>query len=130
MEEALALMRADDFQPGSVAVVEGAPGLDLLDGQDEPVRVVSYLQNEATVSTRAAQDRFLVTSEANYPGWRAYLDGAEVPIIQTNVAFRGVRIPAGEHRVTFRFRPRILWWSGAISGLAMIALGWVFMARR
>lgn len=129
MEEGLALMRAGDYKPDSVAVVEGALGLDFPEGTDQPVGVMSYEQNEAVVSTRSTQDRFLVTSEANYPGWHAYLDGTEVPIVQTNVAFRGLRVPAGEHRITFRFRPAILWESAAITAVAMMAAAWALKSR-
>jgi hypothetical protein len=49
--------------------------------------------------------RLLITSEADYPGWRASLNGGEIPIIHTNVAFRGLQIPADRHRVEFVFRP-------------------------
>ena len=58
--------------------------------------------------------RLLMPSEADYPGWRAPLDGGEIPIIYTNVAFRGLQTPAGRYRVEFVFRPEILWWPAAI----------------
>jgi len=41
-----------------------------------------------------------------YPaGWKAYVDGEEVPIYRANYLFRAVPVPAGEHTVTLRFEP-------------------------
>ena len=64
----------------------------------------------------------LVTSEAWYPGWRAWIDGREHPLMLTNAAFRGLPVPAGRHTVTMRFEPAILWQSGALALAALAAL--------
>ena len=37
---------------------------------------------------------------------QAQVDGVPAPIWPTNLLFRGVVVPPGEHQVTFRFRPR------------------------
>ena len=123
MDEGLRIMGSPGFEPARTAVVEGLAGREYPPGDAPPVRTLSYRQNEVLIQTEAAQERFLVTSEANYPGWHAYVDGAEAPIVQTNVAFRGLTVPAGHHRVQFVFKPRILWWSGALNGLALLAAG-------
>ena len=39
------------------------------------------------------------------PGWIAEIDGKRVPILRADVLFRGVEVPAGRHRVVFRFVP-------------------------
>ena len=49
---------------------------------------------------------FLVTSETAYPGWHAWVDGHPRALVTTNVAFRGLAIPAGKHVVKMRFDPR------------------------
>jgi uncharacterized membrane protein YfhO len=40
-----------------------------------------------------------------YPGWVAEIDRRTVPILRANVLFRAVEVPAGSHRVVFRFAP-------------------------
>ncbi len=47
-------------------------------------------------------------SETYYPGWKAWLDDQPVPIYSTDIALRGVIVPAGAHRVRMEFRPLIL----------------------
>ena len=46
------------------------------------------------------------------PGWRAFVDGAERPVVLANLAGLGVVVPAGAHEVALRYHP---WrWSGGV----------------
>ncbi len=49
--------------------------------------------------------RWLLNSDAYYPGWYAYIDGARTPIMRANDVFKAIQVPAGTHRVQFVFRP-------------------------
>jgi hypothetical protein len=78
--------------------------------------VVSYGDDSVVIRTAADYDGVLVLTDSSYPGWVANVDGRPTPIYRANYLFRGVPVPAGEHVVTFSFRP----WSvvlGAIISL-------------
>ena len=48
----------------------------------------------------------LVLSEIYYPaGWEAILDGEPAEIHKTNYVLRSIVVPAGQHDVTFEFKP-------------------------
>jgi uncharacterized membrane protein YfhO len=72
-----------------------------------------------TVDVSTANGGFVVLSEAQYPGWRARIDGRIVPVQRVDVMFQGVAVPAGRHTVVFEFASTTLRAGIAISALAV-----------
>jgi uncharacterized membrane protein YfhO len=61
----------------------------------------------------------------------AAIDGIPAPVERANLTFRAVRVPAGEHIVTFTYAPGWLPWAIALSLAGLIALAGIFaLARR
>jgi uncharacterized membrane protein YfhO len=86
------------------------------------VKTLKYEPNSIEVSTQASLRSLLVLSETYYPGWKAWLDDQPTPIYPTDIALRGVIVPAGTHRVRLEFRPSILSISLGISLATAILL--------
>jgi hypothetical protein len=126
MDEALAILRSRGFDLREEAVVEGPLCADCQSAQRMPscptVRVLEYGARQFELETNAAAPAFLVTSETAYPGWHAWLDGQERAALVTDVAFRGLPVPAGKHLVKMRFDPEILWRSGWLTLAACAGL--------
>jgi len=80
----------------------------------------------------------VVLCEQYYPGWTLDVTTAgqtrRVPILPANSIMRGVPLPAGSHRLLFRYRPASFLWGAILSGLAWVALivwgGVSWFARR
>jgi hypothetical protein len=70
------------------------------------------------VEVRATGPGTLVLGDPMYPGWRASLDGSDVPIEPYLGLLRAVALPPGDHTVRFSFVPLSL---VAGLGLALIA---------
>ncbi len=109
------------------AAIEGASedaSRESLDPASTPGRAYfeSYSNDQLTLRTEAPARALLVISEAWYPGWIADIDGRETPIYPTDVAFRGIFVPIGSHRIHMKFRPKILPVSLTISGLTALVL--------
>ncbi len=63
-------------------------------------------------------DNLLILSQVWYPGWRARLDGREVPLYRTDHALLSLRVPPGTHSLTLEMTSPPL-----RLGLALCALG-------
>ena len=103
--------RADEalVDHDDVDLVKGDYGLrDTVTDPDPPqgsARIVAYGRNEVAVEVETDRNSVMVLHDIYYPGWEVYVDGKRRPIMRANLLFRGVEVPAGRHRVEFRFRP-------------------------
>jgi len=102
---------------------------------DERCLIVLNQPQRTEIDAKLQQPGLLVLSDLFYPGWtaKASTDGGpatSVPIFRTNRIMRGVALPAGQHRITFVYRPSLFYAGAAISVLAWIALAVVFVRRR
>ena len=88
-------------------------------GRDDEVEIVLYEPERVVVEAHLAEEGYLVLTDAYYPGWRALVDGREVPIHRADVLFRAVRLPAGRHRVEFIYDP-LSFKIGAVISLAAL----------
>ncbi|MDD4224691.1 MAG: YfhO family protein [Candidatus Cloacimonetes bacterium] len=98
-------LRAEDFDPRRLAYVE--TDLEAVQ-QPDSARVSQTVAEMHKLAYDVYTDKpaFLVLSEVYYPaGWKASLDGKEIPIHAANYILRGLRIPAGEHKLELVFAP-------------------------
>jgi hypothetical protein len=111
----------------TVAVVEamGAPTPLKWPGAPDAEAKCSFAKDDlqiVEITTRNLADGFLVLKDTWYPGWEARVDGTKVPIYRVNGCFRGVIVPAGEHKVVFEYKPTLIYVSGAISLIVTLTL--------
>lgn len=91
------------------------------------------IPDDLSYKTNNSGEGLLVLSELWYdgPGWEAYIDGEEVPIVRVNFALRAVVVPAGEHTIEFKFRPASYLVGERVSlgislGLLLLILGGIY----
>ncbi len=83
----------------------------------------TYRPNFLEYALKNAHEGLVVFSEMYYPeGWQAFIDGREADHFRVNYALRALEVPAGEHRVTFRFEPEVVRKGSRISLAGSIAL--------
>jgi hypothetical protein len=123
---ARAVLISRTFLPGQQAVLECPPGTSRDEAPPAPgapgqVRIVHYAPESVELEVEARAPAVLVLNDALYDGWSATLDGQPTPILPANLAVRGVRVPAGTHRVSFTYRtPRLV--LGAFISLGTLGL--------
>ena len=114
-EEILAL---NDFQPQHTAIInkDFAPQLQNKDFTKADQSATITLQDSPNnnpdlkiYKTTSTTPQLCVFSEIYYKeGWKAYIDGKEVPILRANYVLRAVEVPAGEHTIELRCEPDAL----------------------
>ena len=82
--------------------------------QDRPERVV------AEITTNSPG--LLVVTDLFYPGWIAEEEGRRLEILRADGYFRAVALPAGTHRVIFRYRPLSVFVGTGISAAALLTI--------
>ena len=111
-------LHAPQFDPASTVVIDASGVTPRRRRWMAPARQVAgernlfytgYAPENQTVVVHTPAPAYLVLSEVWYPGWRAWIDGVEVPIYQADLAFRAVFLPRRANtRSRMRFHPLTL----------------------
>ena len=108
----------------------------------ESCSVDTYQPDKITLRAVLTAPGLLVIAERFDPGWVAEVSSTDASasrrtVWRTNALMRGIFLPAGEHRVTLRYRPNSLVWGGTISLVAWLTVlvlviwaTWSFLRQR
>jgi hypothetical protein len=124
-DAALEVLRDPTFDPGQVVVLEpivAEVGAMHAEAGDTEVSITSYEPERVQIHARLDEPGYLILSDAYYPGWVAEVDGQPAPVLRANLYFRAVELPAGDHQVSFVYRPRC-----ARLGLAISMASWLLL---
>jgi hypothetical protein len=116
------------FNPKQTAIVRNTFKKDLDGysfGKDSiaKIQLTKYGLNELEFQATNSQNGLAVFSDIYYPyGWKAYVDGKETPIVRANYVLRAIKIPAGTHKVEFKFHPDSFYTGDRIALFASILL--------
>ena len=92
------------FNPSNSAVVIDYNGKDIPENVVGKANVKTKEENKIEIDCQSETGGLLVLSEIYYkPGWKAFVNGKETPIFQTNHILRSVRIPSGSSEVIFEY---------------------------
>lgn len=76
-------------------------------GSTGSVKMISYAPNKLVYDFNSNSEEVVAFSEVFYPyGWIATIDGQEVPHFRVNYVLRALKVPAGTHKIEFRFEPK------------------------
>jgi hypothetical protein len=65
----------------------------------------TYKDSLVEIDAGLDQPGILVLTDAFHPGWKVWVNGMERTMLRANYLFRGVELPAGNHKVEFRYEP-------------------------
>jgi hypothetical protein len=93
------------------------------------VRLDKYGLNEISFVSNNSHEGLAVFSDIYYDkGWKAYVDGKETPIVKANYVLRAVLLPAGNHKIEFKFHPEKYYQTNNYAMISSILLYLLFGA--
>lgn len=125
-EAAVAALSRPDFDPRAIVVLEASTSAALPRATNlraAEARITTYGPQRLGIETAGGGGVLLVT-DAHYPGWRAWVDGAPADIYPADLAFRGILLPDDDqpHTVEMRYEPNSLTYGVAVSAAGLVAV--------
>ena len=72
------------------------------------INIYSLTANSFSCTIEKKAPGLVVFLQNNYPGWKAFIDEKEVPIVTTNITFMGVLVAEGKHQLLFKYHPSLI----------------------
>ncbi len=103
-----------NFNPKTVAFVDQRynsylNGQSLKQDTTATIRLTDYKPNALSYESNSPSNQVAVFSEVYYRGnedWKSYVDGVETPHFRANYVLRAMVVPAGKHKIEFKFQPK------------------------
>ena len=86
------------------------------------VEDINISSNRIEINTNSDKDGLLFISDTYDPGWRVKIDGQDSEVIIADGAFKSVFVPAGEHQVVFRYKPKSFVYGLILSSISLVIL--------
>jgi hypothetical protein len=115
----------------STVVLESAPGFVSSVHPISAIKLIERRSDFLSMEYDSDREGVVVVTDTFYPGWKAFIDGKQVPILRANYLFRGVQAAAGHHTLTMRYIPEsftigvlllLAFWGFAVVALARKAI--------
>lgn len=116
------------FDCSRIALVDEALQFKVEDfDRNAKAEILDLNDMKVEIETSADSPSFLVLSGVYYPGWSVSIDGKTNRLFRTNYILRGAVVPAGRHKVCFRFTPITFYIGLAISVLGLLVTGAILL---
>ena len=110
------------IDPATKATVDGeVPSLGEPSGPDQ-VSIDERSPEKIVIDIETTADGLLVLGEIAYPGWKASVDGVEVPMSTAFGLLRSLPVPAGRHQVEVWYSARTERIGAGLSILTMLLM--------
>jgi hypothetical protein len=126
-------LRTPGFEPEGTGFVSASPGPLPPPRARTSFSVARVVRDEPElleVATSTSEPGLMIVTRSWDRGWRASLDGRDVPLLRADLAFQGVVVPSGEHVVRLVYAPASYRAGTVASGLSLLVLLGLVLAGR
>ncbi len=101
----------DNFNPKDTAVVDesfkSAVGTFTPADSASTIKQTAFDNDAISYESNSDAAHLAVFSEIFYKDWNAYIDGKKAEVFKANYVLRGLNVPAGKHKIDFKFEPAV-----------------------
>ncbi|MEO5801892.1 MAG: hypothetical protein ABIR24_00055 [Verrucomicrobiota bacterium] len=96
------------------------------------VQITSYHPKRIELAAKAEAPSVLLLNDKYDSKWKVFVDGQEKPLLRANFIMRGVQLEKGDHKIEFRFQPRLntLYISLAALGIGLALCAFVAFGKK
>jgi hypothetical protein len=80
---------------------------DIITDHSEHFKILDSRANQISLSSSYEVDKLLLYFNHFDKAWRAYIDGIQTTVYKTQGAFLGVVVPAGDHKLDFKYGTKL-----------------------
>ena len=89
---------------------------------EEVLDNVEIASNEITGTISVTGEKVLCLSIPYSTGWRAWVDGKEIPVMQANTMYMALALDQGHHQIVLRYSTPMMKVGAVLSILGLLAL--------
>jgi hypothetical protein len=97
-----------------------ASATSIIDARAPKLSILLDTGDEYVIEVESEQPGWVFLSDANYPGWRAELDGNATPVFSAQVIGKAMYVPTGNHTLRLWFHPTSIYAGMAISAITVL----------
>ena len=100
-----------NFNPANEAIIDNRfedqfQNITFHSDSTAKIHLLEYQPNKLIYESESTYDQMAVFSEIYYPkGWKVTIDGKPADYFRANYVLRSMIIPAGQHKIEFKFQP-------------------------
>jgi hypothetical protein len=119
-DEVVAFMKTSGIQRPIAFVTSWAEARGHIEAASRVLNVDEHA-NSATIEVECTDAALLIATVTRHKYWRATIDGQSAPLVPVNLAYQGILVPPGRHRVEMHYRNPVVIWSGIVSAMTIVA---------
>ena len=100
------------------------------DATGDRVQVTSYRARQVELEVETLSPGLLVLGDTYFSGWKAEIDGKEMPVFRTDYLLKGVGVEPGRHQIRFFYRPHSFYFGLGLTVMSGAVIVWCLKRKK
>ncbi len=102
----------------------------LKDSSGGTIRIIQQLPSSVRAEVSLIKPANIVLQQGDFPGWKAYYNGKNIPVLKNELPFVNVELPAGKGELVFSFEKKGVMYSAIILHILVLLVTCLWLSRK